>query len=339
MTRGLRKRVAEWIHPGGREARSFSVSYAELQMAQAKGTLAGVSAAEEIVGGFIMRCFAAAEVSGTYRRYFPRRILKMIARDLLISGESVYRRNGTKLVWVMNYQLSMTDRVYRIGGQDYSEAAIFHARYIEDRETGMGRSPLLNAQQIGKLARQIEGIIENESRALSALVVPIPDTGQSADSTDAEEEAPDFVKQMKAAKGRAFVTENPRSGLGQREHAQPNYKQERMGMDTPANVAAIYQQAHNNVLNTLGVPTAMYNGGAADLRDSVRLVCGTLIKPMIAIIEDAAADCGLPIKLELPLLADLDLAMKVRALQGLIASGVDLEDAVAATGIILPEDI
>lgn len=331
----FRKRIANWIHPGDRELRSFADDYYTLQFARAKGTLAGISSAEEIVGGFIMRCFAAAEVTGTYRRHFPRRILKMIARDLIIRGESVYRRNGVKLLWVDSY--SLTDGLYIINGRSYPPLAVFHARYIEDRATGKGISPLIEASRLGALARQVESLIETESRALSSLVVPIPNTGKSADSEE-EEEVPDFVKNMKAAQGRAFVTENPRGGVGQKEYAQPNYEQRRLGMDTPANVAAVYQQAHNNVLNTLGAPTAMYNGGAADLRDSVRLVCGTLVKPLIAIIEDAAADCGLPIKLQLPLLADLDLATKVRALQGMIASGLDLEEAIAATGIILPED-
>ena len=330
----MRQRVANWLDPG-REVRSYRAYHEDLQMARAKGTLAGVSAAEEIIGGFLMRCFAAAEVSGTYHEFFPRRILKMVARDLLIHGESVYRRNGGRLLWVQAYTL--TDNRYQIGGRSYVPETIFHAKYIEDRETGRGMSPLVEASRLGALARQVEGLIENESRALSSYVVPIPSTGMSADAEDDDEEEPAFVTSMKTAKGRAFVAENPRSGMGQKEHSQPNFKQERLGMDTPANVAAIYQQAHNNVINALGAPTAMYNGGAADLRDSVRLVCGTLVKPLIAIIEDAAADCGLPITLELPLLADLDLATKVRALQGLIAAGMELEDAVAATGIILPE--
>jgi len=70
----------------------------------------------------------------------------------------------------------------------------------------------------------------------------------------------------------------------------------------------------------------------------VRLVCGTLVKPVIAIIEDAARECGLPVTIELPLLADLDLAAKVRALQGLIASGHDIEEAMAIAGIPAVEE-
>ena len=309
--------------PDGIERRSStaaqSAQQAALDAETVNASLSGITAAEEACAGLMQRSIALADVEGSSVNagYFDINTMMMIARDLVLSGESTYTRELGYLKWIDNLDIRQSQ--YYVGGVPTPRNRVFHARYITNRTTGRGESAMANAKRLKLMSLQTETVIENESRAKSALVLPVPFTG--ADKTN-------FEKAIEKARGHVIGADPV--GANRIDSAVPLYNTVRIGMDTPAHIVAAYETMYKHSLNAMGVMSLFTEG--TDKREGIRLTLHTFIRPYARIIESAATQVDLDIKLSFAGLMAADIQAKARAFVAM-ASILDVDQALELSGL------
>ena len=251
-----------------------SQAFTEAELAAASAGLQGISAAEEAVAGLLQRAMVLAEIKGSpnAREYFNVNELQMIARDLVLCGESFYVKDAGFLRWYQDFEI--VGRNYMVGpGTDakvLDRSLVFHPRYITDRLTGRGESAMASAKQLKQTALQTGGVIENESRARSAIVLPAPYT-----NTVGNDAKTNFETSIEKARGNVVAVDKMGSASG--NGGVSLYRPIRIGMDTPAHVLAAYETMYQHSLNAMGVVSLFTDGN--DKREGIRLALHTFIKP------------------------------------------------------------
>ena len=302
-----------------------SAASTEAELLQAEAGLSGISAAEEACAGLLSRAMALAEVNGAgdAANYFDVPTLMEIARDLVIKGEAFYLKEAGFLQWYEDYQLvNRRNYMVSINGTQRTIGAdrVFHPRYSVDRLTGRGVSAMANARRLRLATIQAEGVIENESRARSAVVLPAPYTGADKSA---------FEKSIESARGNVVTVDKVSSS--RTDNNVQLYRPIRIGMDTPANVLEAYHTMYRHSLNALGVMSLFTDG--TDKREGIRLTLHTFIKPYARIIEAAARRIGVEMTLGFASLMASDIQAKARAYVGFISTDMDPETALELSGL------
>ena len=299
-----------------------SAASTEAELERAAAGLAGISSAEEAVAGLLQRAMTLADIQGdpSASEYFDVSTLMMIGRDLVVNGESFYIKDSGFLRWVQDYETVPGNRTYMIGNRAVDRDRVFHPRYITDRLTGRGESAMASARRLQLATVQTEGVLENESRARSALIMPAPYT---------MEEKSNFETSLEKARGNVVAVD--RVASSRNDSNVQLYRQLRVGMDTPPHVIQAYETMYRHSLNAMGVMSLFTDGN--DKREGIRLTLHTFIKPYARIIEAAAAQIGVNMRLGFAALMATDIQAKARAYVGLISTDMDPDQALELSGL------
>ncbi|MDE0679589.1 MAG: hypothetical protein OXI11_05140 [Gammaproteobacteria bacterium] len=322
------------------ENRTYSdiVTNALLDAAMDTAGDAYISALETSAGA-LSRAFTAAIVTGAGGAISPW-VMAQIGRGLVEAGESVWHRVGMRLERVDNYDfpgrtitrynLNMTDG--RVIQADASR--VLHVRWNVNIHNGRGLGPLMQARALRTMMQRLEESMSDELSAAVGYLLPIPDDGQS-------ENVQALRDQIAALKGKIAVIETARAGWGQGPAQGPRRELDlqRLGPNIPASSVDLYQAARNAVFAACGYPVALVGieDGTAQREAWRRYLHGT-VAPLGRLVVEAAGMAGLNISIAWDNLFASDIQGRARAFQSLVASGMSLERAAAASGILEPAD-
>ena len=337
---------------------SFTDALVEQIVARAGGTVAASPSqggALQVGAGLVGRAFASATVTGTtpaIARALSPKVLERIGRNLMRDGESVFylrvNRDGLRLFPVLSYDVQGTfDPVtwrYRLDMAGPSGTwsvnarpeSVIHCLYmVEAERPWRGLAPLDVARSAGRLNAETNTALTDEASGPRGSLLPVPKDGGS--------ETLDTLKtQLASLKGKAALVETTAGGFGQGQNQAPrtDWKAQRLGATPPDALVSLRNDADRLVLATLGVPVGLLEkvDGAA-MRESWRQLLHATIAPLGKLVETELQD-----KLDAPGLvlswSELrasDIAGRARAFNSLVAGGMELEKALAVTGLLSQE--
>ena len=350
-----------WKRMFGLETReqSYTDALVEAIIARSGGTGAALPSQSGAlgVGTFLIgRAFASATVTGTrpaIAQALTPDVLEYLGRSIARVGEALFylrvNRDGLQLFPVVSHDLIGTfDPAtwrYRLDLAGPSGTwsvnarpdSVIHCRYLVEAERPWrGLAPLDVARSAGQLNSEVNTALTDESSGPRGSVIAVPKDG--GDSTL------DTLKtQLKTLKGKAALVETTSSGWGQGQAQAPrtDWMQKRIGSQMPDSLVALRNDADRLVLATLGVPIGMLEkvDGAA-MRESWRQLLHATIAPLGRIVETELRN-----KLDSPGLAfswselrASDIAGRARAFGSLVNGGMEIDKALAVTGLLSQEE-
>ena len=333
---------------------------------QAGGTAVGSSdsvGALEMAASSYQRAFQGATVqaSATVKKALTPAILGNIGRSLIRRGEAVYQidvRQGALHLqpcgsWDVRGPAERELWMYRLDTFGPSgnlthfvpSASVLHCMYSYDpARPWLGLSPLAYAALTGSLAAAIQTRLSQEASGPSGYVVPLPIPPQDADTDDDENTEGPLTKMRRdlaATKGKTAFMESTRS-MGGDESARPlkDWQSERWGFDPPAVMATLNSSVGQDILSCCGVPVSLFTDadGTSQREAWRRFVMGSVEPLAVLVAGELSTKLETPVKLSFEGLWAHDLAGRAQAFKGLIAGGMDLERAVAVSGLASMEE-
>ena len=331
-------------------------------LAQAEGAHASASSTGilEACAGLYASAFAAARIEdapGWLRHSLGPALLSHVARNLIRTGECVFEievsddGGGVRLTpagsWDVTGGPNPIDWTYRLDtfGPSGNEtrirpsAGVLHFRYAFDpARPWQGIGPLQFASSTASLGGRLESLLGAEAGGPSAYLLPIPADGGGADEGETDP-IDGLKKDFLKARGRVTFVETTSDAWGQGGHAAPrrDWEQRRVGAAWPDELRSTRSDVGDAIANACNVPLSLLTSSAEGTaqREALRRFAHVGLEPLGRIV---AAE--LAFKLEAP---DLiltfrrlfagDQAGRVRALKGLVESGVDLSTALELAGL------
>ena len=343
-----------WHKRERRESQPFTDAITDAIVAQAAGTTAGdpsAIAALETAAGLWARAFAAATVEPAHPAVTPS-VLALIARDLIRRGESVHHvevEGGAPVLrpagsWDVRgpwreaewrYRLDLfgpSGNVTRFVPSD----SVVHARYaIDPSRPWRGLGPLQWARHGAALAANAELRLSQEASGTVSRLIPVP-----ADGGDGSDDDPlaKLKMDIAAGKGRALLVETTSAGWGEGKATAPqsDWRQSRVGPDPPSGFVQLRSDAALAVLDACGVPRALVSSedGTSQREAWRRFVMGSVepVARMVALALGAKLDTpGLRFGFES--LWAHDLAGRAASFKAMVTAGMEIERAVALSGL------
>lgn len=345
------------------EARESGGSYSDAVLrlieATAAGTAAdsGATAAVEAAAGALSRAFASAKVEGPEWAVeaVTGDFLAQVGRDLIRSGESLHavRMSGGALRLVpcasWHFEGDHDPAGWRVRATAYGPststtwnlpaASVIFVRWGgSPGQTHIGTAPTRFAALTARLQAEAERSLADESAGPLAQLLSIPQDGG-----DGGEDDP--LTMLKAdiakARGRALFVETTAAGWGEGMASAPrrDWMASRPGPAPPAALAEVRRDAFEAVLAACGTPPGLFFGSTGTAqRDATRgWMLGTVL-PLARMLEDELSR-----KLEAPVrfrfdAYPLDLAGRAQAFQKLVAGGMAVTEALATSGLLVPEE-
>ena len=208
-----------------------------------------------------------------------------------------------------------------------------------------GASPLAGAYLTAKLAAEAERSIGDELAGPVAQLLVVPDNGPGAtgdgDADDADDPHSEVKRNLRLARGDGVLLESTSHNYADGAGGAPrrDWESRRLGpAPTEASVMA-RRDSFAMILAAAGIPPAMWTDGAdgtAQRAARERMILLT-VKPILRLL---AAE--LTQKLETEVSFDVthqqhDVQVKAAALRKMIESGVLPADALAMSGLLLPD--
>ena len=215
-------------------------------------------------------------------------------------------------------------------------AAVLHFRYaVDSARPWHGVSPLGWARATGTLAANLETRLGEEAGAPVGHVIPVPsDGGDGAD----DDPLAMLKADMAAAKGRTLLAETTSAGWGEGRQAAPlaDYKPQRFAAAVPDSSVALRTAASMAVLAACGVPVSLVvDADGTSQREAWRRFVMGSVEPLLKLVAMEAAD-----KLETRVEFDLsslwahDLAGRASSFKAMVTAGMEIERAVALSGLL-----
>ena len=354
MLRLFRRQAEPEVRAG-----SYTDEIVRLILNRAGGATAAqpaATAAVEAVAGLVGRALASATVSGPAGLVDPLTpgLLAMMGRALIRSGEfvalvTVDRLGAVRMLPSWGHDVdggpdpaSWRYRVHNAGPSGHSTttsapaATVVHVRYSTDPERPWaGVAPLDSATTAGRLAGAISGALADEASTPHGNVLPTPTDGQ-----DPSVEA--LRADLKTLNGGLALVESMTSDWEKGDHraAPADWEAKRIGADPPAALVELARLAFDEALSALGVSPALFSASdAGAAREAYRQSHHSLVAPLGLL---AAAELSRVLEADVALSFEqtgaADIASRARAFQSLVGGGMDLERAVALSGLVLADD-
>ena len=343
-----------WQRRERRESQPFTDAITDAIVAQAAGTTAGdpsAIAALETAAGLWARAFAAATVEPAVPAVTPA-ALALIARDLIRRGESVHHievEAGAPVLrpagsWDVRGPWREAEWFYRLDLFEPSgnvtrfvpSDSVVHARYaIDPARPWLGLGPLQWARHTGTLAANAELRLSEEASGTVSRLIPIPSDG--GDGSD-DDPLASLKKDIAAGKGRALMVETTSAGWGEGKATAPqsDWRQSRVGPDPPSGFVQLRSDAALAVLNACGVPVSLATDadGTSQRESWRRFVMGS-VEPVARVVAlELGRKLDVPgLRFSFESLWAHDLAGRAASFKQMVAGGMEVERAVALSGL------
>lgn len=327
-------KLPDWLtrsKPDQSQDRNYTDAITQALIDQASGTISGIVAAQEIAAGVIARSFASADASGSAAGLVDADTLFSMARELVLSGASVWVVRNRELRRGTEYE--MHDGVpISVNGLRATRNRIILARYIIDPATGRGVSPLQSAKPLNNLLGALETALAGEAAGPYGYLLPVP-------STSSLEQ---LGSDIGALKGRLALVETAQAGYGtgSAQGTRQDYQVQRVGANVPEAVMGLHNQFSRYVMGLYGVPLSLVEKtDGTGQREAWRMFLHGTLTPMAAKIEQAFRPAGLTLSLSFERLFASDIAGRARAFGSLVQGGMDIEEAASITGILSDDSV
>ena len=339
-----------------REANSYTDGRVLAALSDVEGAAASAheTAALEACAGLYGACLAGAVLSPSVPALNPP-CLSLLARNLIRSGESVFLiqvdAGIVKILpavsWDVRGGIAPESWYYRVDifgptassptSQIVSGAQVLHFRYsTSPAQPWRGIGPLEWARKSATLAGGLETRLSGEAGGPSGYIMPIPQDGGAGDDDDPLAE---LKRDMARANGKTQLIETTSSGWGEGKAAAPmqDWKAQRYGINIPESVGDLRNAAARAVLNACQVPAALFDDadGTSQREAWRRFAMGPLAGLAACIQAEISDKLMIPVKFDFRGLWAHDLAGRAQAFNRLVAGGMDIERAAAASGVLV----
>ena len=306
-------------------------------------------AAVEVASGLIGRTFAGAVIGGDRFGLMTPRVLEMIGRELVRRGESLFSIEGgpgmMSLVpagtWDIRGPSNPAGWWYRVdtfGASDHKTklipgGAVLHARInVDPVRPWLGRSPVHIAATTASTAAKAESSAGAEVSLPASRLLPFPGNQDQA-------------KQVAENLSKGGVTVTPSNINFASVGAEPSsrYAPQLLHPDPAPGHVSLRSQSALDVVIACGIPPTMLDPKSQGqaLREGFRQLENATLKPWARLVEQEVRE-----KLDSPdftiTFDDLfagDIAGRAKAFQAMVSSGRPMAEAVAVTGLMIPEDM
>ena len=335
-------------------AEGYSDTLIAAILSRAQGlTLAypAATSALESCAGLVGRGFMAAEVIGpdALVEALSPDCLELVGRSLIRSGQVVFlidtQGGRLRLLPAQNhdveggpdpdsweYEVTLAGPSRTFTHRFVPSSSVLHFRYAPDAtRPWRGNGPIEVAALAGRLSAETMNALANESSGPVGRLLGIP-----ADGDDAT------VASLKAditnAKGKVALIES--GDWDSAGSATTMLKTERFGAEPPQSLVNVSDHATKEIVSACGLNTALWSGGnGATVREAWRLALFSVLSPLGRLVEREIQDkIDGTIKLSWQELRASDLSGRARAFQSMVGGGMQVEQAIAISGLMLPED-
>ena len=338
----------------------FSDAVVRLIEAQAAGTAADASstAAVEAASGALSRAFASARVEGPphVQDAVTPVFLAQVGRDLVRSGGSMHVIDVDRMGRVSvlpcsswHFEGDPHPRTWTVRATFYGpststtrhvpwEGVVFVRWGSTPGQPYTGTGPLSWAHTTARLQSEAERSLADEAAGPLAQLLAVPQDGGDGSEDDPLSA---LKADVRTARGRALLVETTAAGWGEGMNAAPrrDWIASRLGPTPPESMATIRRDAFEAVLAATGTPPSLFTDaeGTAQREAVRRWHLGTVL-PLARLLE---AELSAKLEADVRLRFDnypLDLAGRAQAFQKLVAGGVGVNEALATSGLLAPDD-
>ena len=339
--------------------------------AQASATVADVSstAAIEAAAGALSRALVSAEVEGPgwARDAVSPPWLAQVGRSLVREGASlsVVTMAGDGVVELVPAAFWNFENL-NPGAQEGERESSWQARCttygpstsftrIVDRD-GMifvrwgtspgtryrGQGPTSWAHLTARLQGEAERSLADEASGPLAQIITANEGEDLSDTEDGTDTHAEEKAMLKAARGRLALVETVKGGGENGPAAAPatDWNPRRLGPDPPTAFVEVANSAFTRMLAACGVPPAMFTGDADGTaqREGLRRWHMNVVLPIARLLEDELRRrLEVDIKLRFDVYA-MDIAGRAGAFRQFVSQGMDIERALALTGLLTTEE-
>ena len=312
------------------------------------------TAALETCAGLVGRAFAAAEITGPDNIIgaLTPEMMTMVGRSLIRRGEIVFQiRTSTGRLQLFPAQSHNVSGGPDPNGWEYeltlpgpSETRtvslpandVLHLRYAADPESPWrGIGPIQQAYLAGELSAEVVKALADETSGPRGSLLPLP----GADGDDA---TIDKLKgDIRGANGSLLLVESMADAWESGGAApQGDWMAKRFGPTPPAAMIELMASIRNEIFSACGVPPGMFVvGAAASIRESWRLCLFGLIGPCgRLVLSELKNKLDDGINLGWDELRASDVQGRARAFQSLVGGGMDMQQAITASGLLVSDD-
>ena len=346
-------------------ATDYSALVSRLIAAQADGVTVNATktAAVEAAAGALSRAFAAARVEGpewAMEAVTPR-VLGQIGRDLIRVGETLHalRMDGKGRVqllpcstWYFEGEAdpegwTCTATAYGPSGSSTWrlpwQSVVFAAWGAPTARPYHGLPPTGWASDTARTAAETEHSLANEAGGPTAQLLPIPGDGKRNNPENDNQIDPqaELRADIAAAKGKPVMLETTATGWGDGPGAAPrkDWIASRLGPNPPAAFVELARDSFARTLAACGCSPALFDDSdGTSKREALRQWHLGTILPLARMLEtELSAKLAAPIRLRFDNYP-LDLVGRAQAFQKFVALGMEIDRALALTGLLTEED-
>ena len=342
-----------------RQTTGYTDGFIRALLASAEGTSGSdpsESWALETAANLYARAFAAAKITGRYTDEIKPAMMALIARNMIRRGSDIHiistQGGSLSFIPVGSWDVyggdDEKDWMYRttIYGPDALNTryvpgpGILHFRYsFDSARPWRGIPPLGWATDSGALAGNLERRLSEEAGGPVAHILPIPQDGGSGEDDDPLAQ---LKSDIAGAKGRTILSETTAAGWGEGMASAPrsDWKPMRLGAHPPDVLRGLRSDVGMAVLSACGIPVSLAtDADGTSQRESWRRFVMGAVEPLLEIVvEEMQAKLETKITFDLSGLWAHDLAGRAASFQKLIAGGMELERAVAASGLVMANE-
>ena len=339
---------------------NFSDAVVRLIEAQAVGNATDTTgtAAVEAASGALSRAFVGADVVGVnwaVEAVSPS-FLAQVGRDLVRSGQSMHvidmdRTGSVALLPCSSWHFegdahpdTWTVRATVYGPSTSTtrylpyDGVVFVKWGSTPGQPYTGTGPLSWAHTTARLQSESERSLADEVGGPLAQLLAVPQDG--GDGTD-DDPLTMLKADIRTARGKALLIETTAAGWSEGQGAAPrrDWQQARLGPMPPDSMATIRKDTFGSVLAACGASPALFDDSdGTSKREALRQWHMGTVRPLAKMLASE-----LTAKLETPvsLMFDtypLDLAGRAQAFKNLVAGGMSVEEALAKTGLMAPDE-
>ena len=316
-------------------------------MSAASGdVVSGQTAGMEIASGWWQRAFASADMTPGAVADMLKPHLGYIGRALVRHGEAVFAIDNLRLIpattvtveggpnpesW--SYQLTLA------GPSEYTTRTlpanrVLHLVYaIEASSPWRGVSPIEAAGTTRKLLDNLELRLAQETGEGVGNLIPVPNLSAAGQ----------LQADIQALKGKTVLVESTAANWGSGSSGGAptgDFQSRRVGANPPEGLVRLRREVEESLLGACGIPTTVLDASAAAAaRETFRQFLHLTISPIARHIAgqiQAAFEMD-TFEITFDRLMASDLSGRARAMQSMVAAGVEVDKAMALSGLMEAE--